>query len=397
MGREIDLILRGVVEVFTAEELERKLVQSAQSGQPLRVKLGVDPTSPDIHLGHTVVLRKLRAFQDLGHTGVLIIGDYTARVGDPSGRDRTRPRLDPADIERNAATYLEQVRKILDLERIEIVRNGDWFAKLSFDEIMSLASQMTVARLLERDDFSNRYASGNPISLHEFFYPLMQGYDSVMVRSDIELGGTDQTFNLCVGRDFQRAAGQEPQVAVTLPILIGTDGVQKMSKSTGNYIGVTDPANEMFARVMSIPDPLMESYWTVLTSRPIEEVRGLLSIAHPMEAKKELAFEITRDFHGEDAACAASDEFTRVVQEGELPSDITPEPTPVPDEGLWIVSVIVDKGLASSSSEARRLITQGAVSLDGVKITDIDHRIFLTRSMTLRVGKRRAAILVPEE
>ena len=394
---QLDLIMRGVVEVFTPDGLRQKLEQSERSGKPLRVKLGIDPTSPDIHLGFTVVLRKLRAFQDLGHTAVLIIGDYTARVGDPSGQDRTRPRLEPCQIDANAQTYLDQVRNILDFDRLEVVRNGDWFSKLSFDQIMSLASQVTVARLLERDDFANRYRAGSPISLHEFFYPLMQGYDSVMVKSDVELGGTDQTFNVCVGRDFQRVAGQDPQVAITMPILVGTDGTEKMSKSLGNVIGITDPPNDMFGKVMSIPDALMENYWTLLTAKPMDEVRRLLSDDHPMDAKRALASEITRDFHGEDAARVAAAEFARVFQQRDLPTDMDQTTTPAPDEERWIVRVIVDHGLAPSGAEARRLIKQGAVSVNDQKITDIEYQLPLDEEIILRVGKRRFHKFVPRK
>ena len=397
LDEQLEQIMRGVVEVFTLEELKSKLKSAAAEGRPLRIKLGVDPTSPDIHLGHTVVLRKLRAFQDLGHIAVLIIGDYTARVGDPSGRDRTRPRLAAEEIEANAATYLDQVRKILDFDRLEIVRNGDWFSKLSFDEVMSLASQMTVARLLERDDFSNRYSSGTPISLHEFFYPLMQGYDSVVVRSDIEIGGTDQTFNLCVGRDLQRSAGQEPQVAVTMPLLVGTDGTQKMSKSYGNYIGVTDAPGEMYGKVMSIPDDLMENYWTLLTAHPMDDVKRMLAEDHPMDTKRALAYEITRDFHGEEAARAAAEEFSRVFQEHDLPSDMPSSRSLEAGTDVSIVDLMVDEGLASSRSEARRLIRQNAVSVDGDKITDSDYQIRPVQGMILRVGKRRFLQLEVED
>jgi len=397
VSQQLELIMRGVVEVFTPDGLREKLERSERSGKPLRVKLGIDPTSPDIHLGFTVVLRKLRAFQDLGHTAVLIIGDYTARVGDPSERDRTRPRLEPKEIDANAATYLDQVKKILDFDRLEVVRNGDWFSKLSFDDIMRLASQVTVARLLERDDFSNRYKAGSAISLHEFFYPLMQGYDSVMVKSDVEIGGTDQTFNVCIGRDFQRAAGQEPQVAITLPLLVGADGTEKMSKSLGNVVGITDPPNDMFGKVMSIPDALMENYWTLLTAKPMDEVRQILADHHPMDAKRALAFEITRDFHGEAAARAASDEFARVFQQRDLPSDMNQTTTPAPDEERWIVRAMVDQGLASSGADARRLIKQGAVSVNDRKITDLEYRLPLDQEIILQVGKRRFHKFLPRK
>jgi len=303
VDEQLEVIKRAVVQIFPENELVEKLKKSEKSGTPLRIKLGIDPTAPDIHLGHTVVIRKLRQFQDMGHTGVLIIGDYTALIGDPSGREKTRPQLTSDEIEKNAKTYLEQVGRILDMEKVEIVRNGEWFKEFSFRDVLKLVSKMTVARMLERDDFSKRFKSETPVGLHEFIYPLMQGFDSVMVKADVELGGTDQTFNLTVGRDLQRDNGEEPQVAITLPILVGTDGTLKMSKSYGNYIAVEDSPKEMYGKVMSIPDGIMRNYFELLTDVPLAEVGELLKdTAHPMEAKKRLAREIVAGYYGADAA-----------------------------------------------------------------------------------------------
>jgi len=399
--QQLALIRRGVVPggIVTEEELLRKLESSLREGRPLRVKLGVDPTAPDIHLGHTVVLRKLRQFQDLGHTAVLIIGDYTAMVGDPSGRTKTRPQLTYDQVEANAKTYVDQVARVLRRDRLEVVRNGDWFRKMTFLDVLRLAGKMTVARMLERDDFAQRHAAGSPIALHEFLYCLMQGRDSVEIRADIELGGTDQTFNLLVGRDLQRDAGQEPQVCVTTPILPGLDGTQKMSKSLGNHIGVTDPPADMFGKVMSIPDPLMLHYFVLLTAVPLEEIDALLA-GHPRQAKARLAREIVASYHSSDAAQAAADEFDRVFREGELPAEMPScvlHPADLEDGKVWIVRLVVASGLAPSSSEARRLIQQGAVSLDGARTDDIEARLELRGGEILRVGRRKfARIFLPE-
>ncbi len=400
--RQLEAIRRGVVPggIVTEEELQRKLDHSLATGRPLRVKLGVDPTAPDIHLGHTVVLRKLRQFQDLGHIAVLIIGDYTAMVGDPSGRSKTRPQLTYDQVEANAQTYVDQTAHILRRDRLEVVRNGDWFRRMAFLDILRLAGKITVARMLERDDFAKRHAKGEPISLHECLYCLMQGQDSVEVRADVELGGTDQTFNLLVGRDFQRDAGQEPQVCITTPILPGLDGVEKMSKSLGNHIGVTAPPADMYGKVMSIPDNLMRDYYVLLTSLPLSEVEALLA-GHPRNAKSRLAKEIVAFYHSPDAADAAAEEFDRVFREHQLPDDIPAVQLPADllsdPEGVWIVKLLVVSGLTSSSNDARRLIAQGGVTLDGARIADVDARLKLKGGETLRVGKRRfARLLLPK-
>jgi len=396
---QLAVIRRGVVPggIVTEDELRTKLERSLREGRPLRVKLGVDPTAPDIHLGHTVVLRKLRQFQELGHTAVLIIGDYTAMVGDPSGRSKTRPQLTYGQVEANAKTYVDQVGHILRRDRLEVVRNGDWFKKMSFLDVLRLAGKITVARLLERDDFAKRHDAGNPISVHEFLYCLMQGQDSVEVRSDIELGGTDQTFNLLVGRDLQRDAGQEAQVAVTTPILPGLDGVEKMSKSLGNHIGVTAPPSDMFGKVMSIPDALMRDYYVLLTDVLLGEVEVILK-GHPREAKARLAREIVTFYHSAEAADAAAEEFDRVFREKALPDDVPVYVLPTADlqDGkVWIIRLLAGSGLAPSTSEARRLVKEGAVSINGQRIEDFEARIPVAGGEVLKVGKRKFARLEP--
>ena len=402
--QQLEAIHRGVVDggIIVEDELRKKLERSLRESRPLRVKLGVDPTAPDIHLGHTVVLRKLRQFQDLGHLAVLIIGDYTAMVGDPSGRSKTRPQLTYADVEVNAKTYVEQVSRILRTDRLEIVRNGDWFRKMTFLEVLRLASKMTVARMLERDDFARRYADGAPISLHEFLYCLMQGHDSVEIKADVELGGTDQTFNLLVGRNLQRDAGLEPQVCVTTPLLPGLDGVDKMSKSLGNHIGITDPPtgeHGMFGKLMSLPDTLMRDYFIHLTDLPLDQIDTLLA-GHPRKAKVRLATEIVAAFHTRRAATDAAAEFDRVFRHGALPDDIPDyalDPADLDDGKIWIVRLIAASGLSKSNASARRLITQGGVSINGDRITDTDAHLAIAPGDILRVGKRRFARLQPPD
>ena len=397
--RDLATLERGVVEIYSRDELADRLAESYSTGQPLRVKLGMDPTAPDIHLGHTVVLRKMRQFQDLGHKAVLIIGDYTARVGDPSGRNKTRPVLGPEEIEANAATYLEQAGQVLDLaeDKLEIRRNSEWLAKLSFAEVITLAGKMTVARMLERDTFDLRYKAGDPIGIHEFLYPLMQGYDSMMIRADVELGGTDQTFNNLVGRDLQRDAGQKPQVVVIMPILVGLDGAEKMSKSKGNYIGVTDDPADMFGKVMSIPDELMDNYFELLTTVGAEERRELTGgKVHPRQAKARLARTIVEQFHGPEAAEQAAAEFDRVFANKELPGDmpeVAVDGGELDDGGIWIAQLISLCKFAASNGEAMRLVKQGAVSIDGNAVGDPKARVTFEDGAVLKVGKRRFARL----
>jgi tyrosyl-tRNA synthetase len=395
VGRQLELLLSGAGAVIPEEELARRL----ESGRPLRVKLGIDPSAPDLHLGHAVVLRKLRRFQDLGHTAVLIVGDFTGRVGDPSGQVETRPMLAPDELEGNARTYLEQVGKVLELGRAEIRRNSEWLAGLTFADVARLASTLTVAKLLERDDFAERYRTGRPISLQEFLYPLMQGYDSVATRADVEMGGTDQTFNLLVGRDIQRAHGQDPQVAFTMPLLPGTDGVRKMSKSLENHVGLTEPSQEQFGKVMSIPDDAMAAWFRLSTDLEPTELDAIEAgladgSLRPDLAKRRLASEIVRLYHGEDAAHAAEERFDHVFREHEIPGDV-PE-TAVPSEAVrdgkvWLPRLLAATGLASSNAEARRLIEQGGVRMDGEPVLDPDVELDPTDLVgkILQVGRRR--------
>ena len=382
--------------MYTQQELEGRLKWASANGKQLRVKLGLDPTSPDIHLGHTVVLQKLRQFQDLGHKAVLIIGDYTARVGDPTGANKTRPMLTPEQIDANARTYMEQAGKIVDLspEKFEIRRNGEWLEKLSFADVLRLAAQMTVARMLERDTFEKRHKAGVPIGVHEFLYPLMQGYDSVQIAADIELGGSDQTFNNLVGRDLQQNAGQRPQIVMIMPILVGLDGAMKMSKSKDNYIGVTESPKDMFGKVMSIPDTLMENYFTLLTDLPREHIMELVNPAktHPRQAKEVLGKRIVAQFHSPAAAEEAAAEFARVFSQKQLPTDL-PEIRPTA-ASMNILDLILHAGFAPSKSEARRLVQQKAVSLDDQEITDFTATVDLKAGQVLRVGKRRFGKIV---
>jgi len=399
--RQLSALRRGAVEIYTEDDLRTKLATAVHEKRPLRVKLGMDPTAPDIHLGHTVVMGKMRTFQDLGHKAVLIIGDYTARVGDPSGQDHARPVLSEEQIKANAHTYFEQAGKVLDLseEKIEIRYNSEWLAGLTFADVLRLASHMTVARMLERDSFERRYKAGDPIAVHEFLYPLMQAHDSVAVEADVELGGTDQTFNCLAGRGLMRDAGLEAQVVLTMPLLVGLDGTEKMSKSKGNYVGVTDSPREMFGKLMSIPDRLMENYFTLLTEVPMEEIRQTLRTEHPRDAKERLARTVTARYHGEAAADAAAEDFRRVFAENEQPSDIPETVVPaneIEDGKIGLARLITIAGFAESNSEAMRLIRQGAVRLDDKPVTDPKAFVKVTAGAVLRVGKRRWTRLATE-
>lgn len=392
---QLKQLSRGTVDIYTQQELGQRLTEAAQSGRQMRIKLGLDPTSPDIHLGHTVVLRKMRQFQDLGHRAVLIIGDYTARIGDPTGQNTTRPMLTPEQIERNAKTYFEQAGKILDTApgKLEVRHNSEWLADLRLADIIRLASNMTVARMLERDTFDVRYKRGDPIGIHEFLYPLMQGYDSVMVRSDVELGGTDQTFNNLVGRDLQRVNGQPPQIVITSPILVGLDGKEKMSKSKGNYVGVTDEPSNMFGKIMSISDDMMENYFTLLTDLPTERITELTDPAqtHPKEAKVLLGKTIVAQFHGQAAGDAAAAEFDKIFAQGQLPEDM-PE-VALPPEAITIKNLLTACRLVETGGEAKRMVQQGGVSIDGQKAADANAEITPRDGMVIQVGKRRFAKL----
>lgn len=397
--QQLAILTRGVSDLISVEELEEKLKKAQKEGRPLRVKLGLDPTAPDIHLGHTVVLRKLKQFQDLGHEVYLIIGDFTGRIGDPTGKSETRKQLTEEEVIANARTYQEQFAKILDEEKTRLVFNGSWLSKLNFADVIELSSKYTVARMLEREDFSNRFKNERAISIHEFFYPLMQGYDSVAIKADVELGGTDQRFNLLVGRDLQREYGQEPQIVMMMPILEGLDGVNKMSKSLGNYIGVNDEPNDMYGKVMSIPDELITRYFELLTDVPEEELAEMKTRIenndiNPMEYKKKLAWLLVKEYHGQDEADNAAREFTRVFSQGKLPEDI-PEveikKAELEEGKMWIVNLISATGLLSSNSEARRMIKQGAVSINDEKHTKINEDITVNDDMIIQIGKRRFA------
>ncbi len=390
---QLKILKRGTVEVFTEAELAEKLTEAQKVGRQLRIKLGLDPTSPDIHLGHTVVLRKMRQFQDLGHKAVLIIGDYTARVGDPSGQNSTRPILSPEQIKQNAETYFAQAGKILDTssKKLEVCYNSEWLAELTLMEVIQLAAKKTIAQMIQRDSFKLRLEKGIDVYTHEFLYPLMQGYDSVAIKSDVELGGTDQTFNNLVGRDIQKAYGQPQQIVITMPILVGLDGTEKMSKSKGNYIGVTDEPNDMFGKVMSISDEMMENYFTLLTDLPAERIAELTdaSKTHPKEAKVLLGKTIVAQFYDERAADAAAAHFDQVFAQKQLPDDI-PE-FELPAEPLSVKQLLLACKLVSTGGEAKRMCAQSAVAIDGKKITDPNVQITPKSGMTLQVGKRKFA------
>ncbi|HON39609.1 MAG TPA: tyrosine--tRNA ligase [Deltaproteobacteria bacterium] len=380
---------RGIVDIISEEELIAKL----KKGRPLKVKVGFDPTAPDIHLGHTVVLQKMRQFQDAGHEVICLIGDFTGMIGDPSGRSSTRPPLTRQEVLENAKTYQKQVKKILDPDRTIMAYNSQWMDNMVVSDFIKLTSVQTVARMLERDDFKKRFQQQHPISIHEFLYPFIQGYDSVALQADVELGGTDQIFNLLMGRDIQKAYGQEQQVVMTLPLLEGTDGVLKMSKSYNNYVGVDDAPADMFGKIMSISDELMWKYYELLSSRSLDEIQDLKEqvlkgAVHPMDAKMALAREMVERFHGAHEAELASESFTRVFKEKAVPDDM-PEVT-LALERPWICSVLKDASLVKSTSEAKRLVTQGAVSIDDEKVSDpeqvLDRGVYI-----IKVGKRRFA------
>lgn len=397
--QQLRIIKRGVAEILPEPLLVEKLKRSVSTGIPLRVKLGLDPTAPDIHLGHTVVLRKLKQFQDLGHHVIIIIGDFTGRIGDPTGKSETRKQLTEEEIRINARTYEEQIFRILDKEKTEVVFNSSWLAPLSFADVIKLAAQYTVARMLEREDFSKRFKEGRPISIHEFFYPLMQGYDSVALKADIEFGGTDQKFNLLMGRHLQEQFGQEPQVAIMMPILEGLDGVNKMSKSLGNYIGINEPPGEIYGKAMSIPDDLMVRYYELVTDVSLEELEAIrhglkTGELHPRDAKMRLAHTLVRLYHGVEAADNAQAEFIRVFQQRDIPTDMPEISLPAGDAPVWLPKLLVQLGLAGSNSEAKRAIQQGAVKINGEKITNVDEEVFLVDGLVAQVGRRKFAKIV---
>ncbi|MBC7931854.1 MAG: tyrosine--tRNA ligase [Rubrivivax sp.] len=393
IDEQLEHLRKGAVEIIREEDLRAKLERSARTGEPLKVKLGMDPTAPDLHLGHTVVIRKMRAFQELGHTVVFLIGDFTSLIGDPSGRSTTRPPLTREQINANAETYKAQVFKLLDPERTLIDFNSRWMDTLGSDGFIRLASHVTVKQILERDDFQKRLAEERPVALHELLYPLVQGYDSVALRADVELGGTDQKFNLLVGRNLQREYGQEPQTVVTMPLLEGTDGVQKMSKSLGNYIGITEPPSEMFGKIMSVSDALMWRYYELLTDLTVSDIKWMRERAdtgedNPRDFKVGLARRIIADFHSQEAADAAQEEFNRVFRQKQVPDSVENFMMRVGRHKL--TRILVDSELAPSTSEARRLIEQGGVRINGEKVTQLNAEIEVaSQDFLIQVGKRR--------
>jgi len=403
IDQQLEMIARGTFDIVPLAELKAKLLRSAKDGKPLQIKLGLDPTAPDIHLGFAVVLRKLRQFQNLGHEVVIIIGDYTALIGDPSGRSTTRPMLTSEEIAANGETYVAQLAKVLDAKKTIVRFNSEWLGKLSFADLVSLASKMTVAQVMQREDFANRFSQGLPISLHELLYPLAQAYDSVAIHADVEMGGQDQTFNNLAGRALQKELGQEPQVVLLMPLLVGLDGVKKMSKSLGNYVGISETPIVMFGKLMSISDELMPTYFELCTDVPMPEVCSLTDpmITHPREAKKRLAREIITLYYDASAAQAADDEFERVHKDHQAPDDI-PEiavPVEICDAAGYarVTALLVAAGLAPSSGEAKRLVQQGGVSLNGAKLSDPAGTVLVESGQIVKVGKNRfARLLVPE-
>ncbi len=388
---QLDLIIRGTDEVIPIDELEQKLAKSLETGIPLQVKFGCDPSRPDLHIGHGVVLRKLRHFQDLGHEAVLLIGDFTAMIGDPTGRNKTRPQITLAETKENAQSYIDQASVILSDENLTIVYNSDWLGKMDFSEVIKLSSKYTVARMLERDDFTKRYKDGVPISVHEFLYPLAQGYDSVHLKSDVELGGTDQKFNLLVGRDLQKEAGQNPQVIITTPILEGTDGVEKMSKSYDNYIGLTDSPSEIYGRTLSIPDSLIGRYFEFATEVPNEKLTSINNdlengTSNPRDLKRELARELVALYHDNDAALTAEKEFDALFIQKDEPDDMPEYKLAEPEK---LIGIMVKNGMVASNGEGKRMISQGGVRLDKEKVDDIHLTIGPGKNMVLKVGKRK--------
>ena len=393
-AEQLEFLKRGVVEIYSQEDLLKKLAQA----RPLRIKLGMDPTAPDLHFGHTVVLNKLRHFQDLGHEVLFLIGDYTARIGDPSGKNATRPPLTETEVKANAQTYAKQVFKILDKNKTKIVFNSDWFDKMSAGDMIQLASQITVSRMLERDDFSKRYNSQTPIAIHEFLYPLVQGYDSIAMDADVELGGTDQTFNLLMGRTLQARYGKEPQVCITMPLLEGLDGVQKMSKSLGNYIGIDEPAGVMYQKILSMPDTLIARYFELLSFKPMSEVNALLDDMkngrNPQELKKILALELIERFHDKDAADNAHKSAGNRLADGELPVDLPEVSLSLNgQEKLFITQILNQASLAKNSAQAKDMLSRGAVKVDG-QVVDASFALSVGQTVVVQAGKKTFARVI---
>ena len=398
LNEQMDIIKRGVVEIIPEDELVKKIEKSINTSKPLNIKLGCDPSRPDLHIGHSVVIRKLAQFQELGHQAILIIGDFTGMIGDPSGRNATRPALSIDQTRINGASYFEQASKILHKEKTKIVYNSEWLGKMSFEDVIKLASKYTVARMMERDDFTKRFKAGEPISIHELLYPLAQAMDSVAIESDVELGGTDQKFNLLVGRDIQREFSMEPQVILTMPLLVGTDGVEKMSKSYDNYIGISDEPSQIYGRTLSIPDNLIFQYFelaTNVTNEKLKEIKNLLDDGNtnPRDIKRELARALVTMYHNQDSAQIAEQEFDNIFINKGLPDDIV-EFNVSDEKELNILDLIILVDFAASKGEARRLVTQGGVSIDGQKISDVQYKVSVTQGMILKVGKRKFIKLI---
>ncbi|MGM0652292.1 MAG: tyrosine--tRNA ligase [Bacillota bacterium] len=395
-AEQYEILIENVAEIITEVEFKKKLEKSVAENTPLRCKLGIDPSAPDLHLGHAVVLHKLRQFQELGHHIIIILGDFTGMIGDPTGRSEMRKQLSVEEVMVNAKTYQEQIFNILDADKTEMVFNSEWLAKLHFADVIKLASTLTVARMMEREDFSKRYHDNVAIGIHEFFYPLMQGYDSIAIKADIEFGATEQKFNLLMGRHLQREYGHEPQVAFTMPILVGTDGAQKMSKSLGNYVGITEEPDQIYGKIMSISDDLMAEYYRLATSLPGDEITSILNQVesndiHPRDAKMRLAREVVSLYHGDSKAEEAERQFQQVFQKKEMPSEMSVFNYNAP---AWIVNVLVDSGLAPSKNEARRLIQQNGVKIDGETVSSIDLELTEKKEQVIQVGKRRFARVI---
>jgi tyrosyl-tRNA synthetase len=398
----MDLIKRGVSEIIPESELVRKIEKSIQHNSPLNIKLGCDPSRPDLHLGHSVVLRKLRQFQDLGHQAILIVGDFTGMIGDPSGRSKTRPSLSIEETRLNGQSYFDQATKILSASKVKMVYNSEWLALMSFADVIRLASKYTIARMLERDDFTIRHKAGEPISVHEFLYPLAQAMDSVAIDSDVELGGTDQKFNLLVGRDIQREFAKEPQVILTMPILVGTDGVEKMSKSLDNYIGINESPKEIYGKTLSISDALIYDYFSLATDVSGHELAKLKSdlekrLVNPRDIKRSLARKLVSMYHSSSEAKAAEEEFDRIFVKKDVPDEIEDFPYAATNGRVGILQLLLDTKLVESKGEARRLIEQGGVSVDGTRIEDINASVQLLRPVIVKVGRRRFLKVVPLE
>ena len=394
IDEQMQIIKRGAVEVIPENELREKLKKSFDENRPLNIKLGCDPTRPDLHLGHSVVLRKLAQFQELGHQAILIIGDFTAMIGDPSGRNQTRPPLTFEEAKANAESYLTQAYKILHPEKTKIVYNSEWLGKMNFEEVIKLASKYTVARMLERDDFTKRFKTGIPISMHEILYPLAQAMDSVAIKSDVELGGTDQKFNLLVGRDIQREYDAEPQIILTMPLLVGTDGTEKMSKSYDNYIGIDDTPQDMYGKTLSIPDNLIYTYFELVTDASIDELTEIKkqlqdSSVNPRDLKRKLARKIVEMYHSAEAAQNAEIEFDKIFVKKGIPDEIPEQEFSFSEKDLTIIDLIMEVGFAPSRGEARRLVQQGGVSIDGEKVKDFKTVLKPEKNFILKVGKRK--------